>query len=74
MQLILMMPDKIILQELCMLLDDYWERTNLKVPIYFSAGIPSLPVSFHQIGNWFQSSLLGHFTVKFILGDLLLLF
>ncbi|XP_057797045.1 cleavage and polyadenylation specificity factor subunit 3-II [Salvia miltiorrhiza] len=26
-------------QELCMLLDDYWERTNLKVPIYFSAGL-----------------------------------
>ncbi|KAK6159629.1 hypothetical protein DH2020_006943 [Rehmannia glutinosa] len=26
-------------QELCMLLDDYWERMNLKVPIYFSAGL-----------------------------------
>ncbi|KAK4264053.1 hypothetical protein QN277_029394 [Acacia crassicarpa] len=26
-------------QELCILLDDYWERTNLKVPIYFSAGL-----------------------------------
>lgn len=25
-------------QELCILLDDYWERMNLKVPIYFSAG------------------------------------
>ncbi|KAF8021146.1 hypothetical protein BT93_G1545 [Corymbia citriodora subsp. variegata] len=25
-------------QELCMLLDDYWERMNLNVPIYFSAG------------------------------------
>ncbi|KVH96201.1 Beta-Casp domain-containing protein [Cynara cardunculus var. scolymus] len=24
-------------QELCILLDDYWERMNLKVPIYFSA-------------------------------------
>lgn len=22
-----------------MLLDDYWERMNLKIPIYFSAGI-----------------------------------
>ncbi|WVZ64877.1 hypothetical protein U9M48_014336 [Paspalum notatum var. saurae] len=26
-------------QELCMLLDDYWERMDLKVPIYFSAGL-----------------------------------
>lgn len=26
-------------QELCMLLDDYWERMNLQVPIYFSAGL-----------------------------------
>ena len=25
-------------QELCILLDTYWERMNLKVPIYFSAG------------------------------------
>ncbi|CAN0880467.1 Cleavage and polyadenylation specificity factor subunit 3-II [Linum grandiflorum] len=24
-------------QELCILLDDYWERMNLKVPIYFSS-------------------------------------
>ncbi|KAK3222138.1 hypothetical protein Dsin_009163 [Dipteronia sinensis] len=26
-------------QELSILLDDYWERMNLKVPIYFSAGL-----------------------------------
>ncbi|CAL9249005.1 unnamed protein product [Arabidopsis halleri] len=26
-------------QELCMLLDDYWERMNIKVPIYFSSGL-----------------------------------
>ncbi|KAL4196826.1 hypothetical protein AMTRI_Chr04g185090 [Amborella trichopoda] len=25
--------------ELCMLLDDFWERMNLKIPIYFSAGL-----------------------------------
>lgn len=25
-------------QELCILLEDYWERMNLKVPIYFSSG------------------------------------
>ncbi|KAJ7530618.1 hypothetical protein O6H91_14G010800 [Diphasiastrum complanatum] len=26
-------------QELCILLDDYWERMNIKAPIYFSAGL-----------------------------------
>lgn len=26
-------------QELCILLEDYWERMNLKVPIYFSAAL-----------------------------------
>jgi Cft2 family RNA processing exonuclease len=26
-------------QELCILLDTYWERMNLTVPIYFSAGL-----------------------------------
>ncbi|KAI5077514.1 hypothetical protein GOP47_0007338 [Adiantum capillus-veneris] len=26
-------------QELCILLDDYWERMNLTAPIYFSAGL-----------------------------------
>ncbi|KAG6571196.1 Cleavage and polyadenylation specificity factor subunit 3-II, partial [Cucurbita argyrosperma subsp. sororia] len=26
-------------QELCILLDDYWERMNLRIPIYFSAGL-----------------------------------
>ena len=26
-------------QELCILIDAYWERMNLNVPIYFSAGM-----------------------------------
>ncbi|XP_021863913.1 cleavage and polyadenylation specificity factor subunit 3-II isoform X3 [Spinacia oleracea] len=26
-------------QEICILLEDYWERRNLKVPIYFSGGL-----------------------------------
>ena len=28
-------------QELCILLDMYWERLDLKVPIFFSAGLAS---------------------------------
>lgn len=30
-----------------MLLDDYWQRMNLKVPIYFSAGKTSLLVPYN---------------------------
>lgn len=30
------------MQELCILLEDYWERMNLKVPIYFSTGLQLL--------------------------------
>lgn len=26
-------------QELCILLETYWDRMNLKVPIYFSLGL-----------------------------------
>ena len=26
-------------QELCILLDTYWDRMNLKVPIYFTMGL-----------------------------------
>lgn len=28
-----------------MLLDDYWERMNIKVPIYFSSGLANHPQS-----------------------------
>ncbi|CAA0836086.1 Cleavage and polyadenylation specificity factor subunit 3-II [Striga hermonthica] len=40
-------------QELCMLLDDYWERMNLKVPIYFSAGL-TIQANFYYkvLINW----------------------
>ncbi|XP_042011589.1 cleavage and polyadenylation specificity factor subunit 3-II-like isoform X2 [Salvia splendens] len=40
-------------QELCLLLDDYWERTNLKVPIYFSSGSTIQANLYHKILiNW----------------------
>ncbi|KAG8387891.1 hypothetical protein BUALT_Bualt02G0068600 [Buddleja alternifolia] len=40
-------------QELCMLLDDYWERMNLKVPIYFSAGLTIQANMYYKIFiNW----------------------
>ncbi|KAL2232035.1 UNVERIFIED_CONTAM: Cleavage and polyadenylation specificity factor subunit 3-II [Sesamum indicum] len=39
--------------ELCMLLDDYWERMNLKVPIYFSAGLTIQANMYYKVLiNW----------------------
>ncbi|XP_024995598.1 cleavage and polyadenylation specificity factor subunit 3-II isoform X1 [Cynara cardunculus var. scolymus] len=40
-------------QELCILLDDYWERMNLKVPIYFSAGLTMQANLYYKVLiNW----------------------
>ncbi|KAG5532061.1 hypothetical protein RHGRI_026618 [Rhododendron griersonianum] len=39
--------------ELCILLDDYWERMNLKVPIYFSAGLTiQANMYYKMLINW----------------------
>uniref|UniRef100_A0A915P779 Integrator complex subunit 11 n=1 Tax=Meloidogyne floridensis TaxID=298350 RepID=A0A915P779_9BILA len=40
-------------QELCILLDMYWERLELKVPIYFSAGLASRATEYYRLFiNW----------------------
>ncbi|XP_047308307.1 cleavage and polyadenylation specificity factor subunit 3-II [Impatiens glandulifera] len=40
-------------QELCMLLDDYWERMDIKVPIYFSAGLTiQANMYYKMLINW----------------------
>ncbi|GMH25975.1 hypothetical protein Nepgr_027818 [Nepenthes gracilis] len=40
-------------QELCMLLEDYWERMNLKIPIYFSAGLTiQANMYYKMLINW----------------------
>ncbi|CAN4081038.1 unnamed protein product [Withania somnifera] len=40
-------------QEICMLLDDYWERMNLKVPIYFSSGLTIQANMYYKVFiNW----------------------
>ncbi|KAL7181212.1 hypothetical protein ACSBR1_040146 [Camellia fascicularis] len=40
-------------QELCILLDDYWERMDLKVPIYFSAGLTiQANMYYKMLINW----------------------
>ncbi|KAL7077440.1 hypothetical protein ACQ4LE_003037 [Meloidogyne hapla] len=40
-------------QELCILLDMYWERLELKVPIFFSAGLASRATEYYRLFiNW----------------------
>ncbi|GJW03284.1 cleavage and polyadenylation specificity factor subunit 3-II [Tanacetum coccineum] len=40
-------------QELCILLNDYWERVNLKVPIYFSSGLTIQANMYYKVLiNW----------------------
>jgi integrator complex subunit 11 len=36
-------------QELCILLDSYWERTNLKIPIFFSAGLTERANQYYKL-------------------------
>jgi hypothetical protein len=36
-------------QELCILLETYWERNNLKVPIYFSAGLTEKANQYYKL-------------------------
>lgn len=36
-------------QELCILLDTYWERMNLKVPIYFAAGLTEKGNNYYKL-------------------------
>ncbi|KAL4565751.1 hypothetical protein LXL04_029854 [Taraxacum kok-saghyz] len=40
-------------KELCIVLDDYWELMNLKVPIYFSAGLTIQANLYYKVQiNW----------------------
>ena len=36
-------------QELCILLETYWERMNLKVPIYFSGGMAEKANNYYKL-------------------------
>lgn len=39
-------------QELCILLDTYWDRMNLKVPIYFTMGLAETVSAILQTQHW----------------------
>lgn len=52
-------------QELCMLLDDYWERMNLKVPIYFSAGLTiQANMYYKMLINWTSQKVKDSYTTR----------
>ncbi|KAL8127788.1 hypothetical protein AgCh_014641 [Apium graveolens] len=52
-------------QELCLLLDDYWERMSLKVPIYFSAGLTSQANMYYKLLiNWTSQKVKDAYTTR----------
>jgi integrator complex subunit 11 len=45
-------------QELCILLETYWERMSLKIPVYFSAGLTSKANDYYKLFiNWTNQKL-----------------
>lgn len=52
-------------QELCILLDDYWERMSLKVPIYFSAGLTLQAYMYYKVLiNWTSQKVKDAYTTR----------
>ena len=53
-------------QELCILIDTYWERTNLKVPVYFSAGMTEKANNYYKLFiNWTNEKIKKTFTKRY---------
>ena len=45
-------------QELCLLLENYWDRMNMDVPIYFSSGIAEKAFDFYKLYvSWMNQSI-----------------
>ncbi|KAJ4783344.1 hypothetical protein LUZ62_034590 [Rhynchospora pubera] len=52
-------------QELCILLDDYWERMNINVPIYFSAGLTiQANMYYKMLIGWTSQKIKDSYTVR----------
>ncbi|KAJ6793971.1 cleavage and polyadenylation specificity factor subunit 3-II [Iris pallida] len=52
-------------QELCILLDDYWERMNLKIPIYFSAGLTiQANMYYKMLISWMSQKIKDTYSVQ----------
>ncbi|XP_020205713.1 cleavage and polyadenylation specificity factor subunit 3-II isoform X2 [Cajanus cajan] len=51
-------------QELCILLEDHWERMNLKVPIYFSAGLTIQANAYYKmLISWTSQKIKDTFSI-----------
>ncbi|KAM0896723.1 hypothetical protein ACQ4PT_023031 [Festuca glaucescens] len=54
----------VYMTELCILLDDYWERMNLKIPIYFSAGLTiQANMYYKMLIGWTSQKIKDSYTV-----------
>ncbi|KAG0320598.1 Integrator complex subunit 11 [Dissophora globulifera] len=52
-------------QELCILIETYWERMDLKVPIYFSAGLTEKANHFYRLFiNWTNEKIKSTFVQR----------
>jgi integrator complex subunit 11 len=52
-------------QELCILIDAYWERMNLNVPIYFSAGLTEKANMYYKLFiNWTNQKIKNTFVKR----------
>lgn len=53
-------------QELCILLDTYWERMNLNIPIYFSAGLTEKANLYYKLFiNWTNEKVKRTFVKRY---------
>jgi integrator complex subunit 11 len=49
-------------QELCILIESYWERMNLKVPVFFSAGLTTKANEYYKLFiNWTNQKIKSEF-------------
>lgn len=54
-------------QELCILLDTYWERMNLNIPIYFSAGLAEKANVYYKLFiNWTNQKIKKTFVERYL--------
>ncbi|OMJ22910.1 Integrator complex subunit 11-like protein [Smittium culicis] len=52
-------------QELCILIESYWERMGLTVPVYFSAGLTERANRFYKLFiNWTNQKVKSSFTTR----------
>ncbi|CAO3595622.1 unnamed protein product [Absidia cylindrospora] len=52
-------------QELCILIESYWERMDLKVPVYFSTGLTERAIEYYKLFiNWTNQKIKSTFVQR----------